>query len=157
MKWGVEHESKALKAYIEHQHRTGHTDLTVCPVGFHISISHPFLSASPNGGVYDPSTIGEPYGFAEVKCPFKHRDSTPQMACSDPHFCSELSSTGEIHLKRKHPYYYQIQGQTAIHVGARPWCDFIVYCNRPTLARTNNSRSQTVTSTALSNSDRTYI
>ena len=124
IKWG-EHETKALKTYIQHQHRTGHTELTVCPVGFHVSISHPFLGASPDGGVYDPSTIGEPYGFAEVKCPFKHRDSTLQMACSDPHFCSELTSTGEIHLKRKHPYYYQIQGQMAI--GDHPWCDFIVY------------------------------
>ena len=100
IKWGIEHESEALKAYVEYQHRTGHTELTVCPVGFHVSISHPFLGASPDGGVYDPSNIGEPYGFAEVKCPFKHRDNTPQQACSDPNFCSELTSTGEIRFKK---------------------------------------------------------
>ena len=58
IKWGIEHESEALKVYEEHQHRTGHTDLTVCPVGFHVSISHPLLGASPDGGVYDPSNIG---------------------------------------------------------------------------------------------------
>ena len=75
IKWGIEHESEALKAYEEHQHRTGHTELTVRPVGFCVSISHPFLGASPDG-VYVPSNIGEPYGFAEVKCPFKHRDKT---------------------------------------------------------------------------------
>ena len=41
--------------------------------------------------------------------------------------------------------------------GACVNCAIIAMCNRPTLARTNNSRSQTVTSTALSNSDRTFI
>lgn len=61
IKWGIEHESEALKAYEEHQHKTGYTELTVCPVGFHVSISHPFLGASPDGGVYDPSNVGEPY------------------------------------------------------------------------------------------------
>ena len=45
-----------------------------------------------------------------------------------PHFCSELTAAGKIHLKRKHPYYYQIKGQMAI--GARPWCDFIVYTSK---------------------------
>ena len=91
IKWGIEHESEALKAYEEHQHKTGYTELTVCPVGFHVSISHPFLGASPDGGVYDPSNVGESYGFAEVKCQFKHRDSTPEQACSDPHFCCVLT------------------------------------------------------------------
>ena len=65
IKWGIEYEPEALKAYEEHQHKTGHTGLTVCLVGFHVSTSHPFLGAFPDGGVYDPSTAGEPYGFAE--------------------------------------------------------------------------------------------
>ena len=128
IQWGIEHESEALKAYEKHQHKTGHAELTVCPVGFHVSTSHPFLGASPDGGVYDPSNIGEPYGFAEVKCPFKHRNSTPEQACSDPHFCCVLTSSGEIRLKKHHPYYCQIQGQMAI--GVRPWCDFIVYTSK---------------------------
>ena len=66
IKWGIEHESEALKACEEHQHRTGHTELT-CAAGFHVSISHPFLGASPDGGVYDPSNIGEPYGLRRSK------------------------------------------------------------------------------------------
>ena len=73
IKWGIEHESEALEAYEEHQNRTGHTELTVRLVGFCVSIRQSFLGASPDGGVYDPSNIGEPYGFAEVKCPFKHQ------------------------------------------------------------------------------------
>ena len=125
IKWGIEHEPEALKAYEEHQHKTGHT---VCPVGFHVSTSYPFLDASPDGGVYDPSNIGEPYEFAEVKRPFKHRDKTPQQACTDPHFCCALTSSREIHLKKRHPYYCQIQGQMAI--GIHPWFDFIVYTSK---------------------------
>ena len=128
IKWGIEHESEALKAYEEHQHKAGHTELTVCPVGFHVSTSHCFLGASPDGGVYDPSNTAEPYGFAEVKCPFKHRDNTPEQACSDSQFCCSLTSSGEIHLKKRHPYYCQVQGQMAI--GVRPWCDFIVYTSK---------------------------
>ena len=99
IKWGIEHESEALKAYEKHQHKTGHAELTVCSVGFHVSTSHPFLGASPDGGVYDTSNFGEPYGFAEVKCPLKHSNSTPEQACSDPHVCCVLTSSGEICLK----------------------------------------------------------
>ena len=98
IRWGIESESKALEAYVKHQHRTGHSELTVCSVGFHVSISHPFLGATPDGGVYDPFDASEPYGFEEVKCPFKHRDIRPQDACNDPNFCCELTS-GECRLK----------------------------------------------------------
>ena len=128
IKWGIDHESEALKSYEEYQHKAGHTGLTVCLVGFHVSTSHPFLGASPDGGVYDPSNVGEPYGFVEVKCPFKHRDNTPEQACTDPNFCSSLTSSGEISLKKRHSYYCQIQGQMAI--GDRPWCDFIIYTSK---------------------------
>ena len=58
IKWGIELESEALKAFL------------------HVGVS-------PDGGVYDRSNIGEPYGFAEVKCPFKHCDRTPQQACQN--------------------------------------------------------------------------
>lgn len=118
IKWGIDHESEALRAYEEHQHKAVHTGLTVRPVGFHDSTSHPFFGASPDSGVYDPSNVGEPYGFVEVKYPFKHRDNTPEQACTDLNFCCSLSSSGEIPLKKRHCYYCQIQGQMAI--GDRP-------------------------------------
>ena len=31
-------------------------------------------------------------------------------------------------MKKRHPYYCQIQGQMAI--GVHPWCDFIVYTSK---------------------------
>jgi len=70
----VKNEALAIQAYIQHQQCNGHDGLTVCKVGFHVSRSHPFLGASPDGGVYDPS-CEQPYGFIEVKCPYsRHRD-----------------------------------------------------------------------------------
>lgn len=71
----MKHEAEAIQAYIQHQQRNGHDGLTVCSVGFHVSPSHPFIGASPDGGVYDPSA-DQPYGFIEIKCPYSHRNHT---------------------------------------------------------------------------------
>ena len=87
------------------------------------------LGASPDGAVYDPSSLSQPFGFLEIKCPFKHRIVTPQEACRDPTFCCTYSSTAQhVVLKRSHPYFAQVQGQMAI--GNRPWCDFVIYTTK---------------------------
>ena len=52
--------------------------MVVAPCGFFISKSHPFLGASPDGAVYDPSSLNQPFGFLEIKCPYKHKNVTPQ-------------------------------------------------------------------------------
>ena len=31
---------------------------------------YPFLGATPDGTVYDPSNLAHPFGFLEVKCPY---------------------------------------------------------------------------------------
>ena len=124
--WGIDHEPGAITAYIEHQHQNGHHGLIVTNVGFHISVKHPFLGASPDGGVYDPS-CEQPYGFVEVKCTYSHRDKTPREACEDKGFFCALS-TNDVTLKRQHRYFCQVQGQML--VGERPWCDFVVYTNK---------------------------
>ena len=84
--WGKTHESIAITEYVKYQHSHGHPSLTVTPVGFHISLSHPYLGASPDGAVYDPSTASEPFGFVEVKCPYTARNMTPVEACSGSSF-----------------------------------------------------------------------
>ena len=130
--WGIQQEPKAIEAYKKHQNDIGHSGLTVCPVGFIVSLTYPFLGASPDGGAHDPSSTQYPFGFVEVKYPYNHRDDTPFEACSDPSFCCELQHSSSGHtsvvLKRSHPYYCQIQGQLA--VGNRPWCDFVVYTRK---------------------------
>ena len=130
--WGIENESKAIEQYISYQHQQRSKELTVGPCGFLISGSHPFLGATPDGTVYDPSNIQQPFGFLEVKCPYTHRNHTPLEACSSPGFCCKVESQSHhgaiIKLRRNHAYFAQVQGQMA--VGGRPWCDFVVFTNK---------------------------
>lgn len=130
--WGIVHESVAMEEYTKYQHSHGHADLTVTPCGFHISKSYPFLGASPDGAVYDPSSTNQPFGFLEIKCPFSFRNITPMEACSHHNFfCTlqnDINGTPQVVLRPQHPYYSQVQGQMG--VGDRPWCDFVVYTTK---------------------------
>ena len=114
----------AVQAYTEHQNNSGHHGLTVCSVGFYLSKSHPFLGASPDGSVYDP-TSDQPYGFVEIKCPYSHHYHTPAEACTDKNFFCTVESGNVVTLRQTSKYFCQVQGQMA--VGERPWCDFVVY------------------------------
>jgi hypothetical protein len=128
-KYGIENEQVALKKYIACQKAEGHPDIVVSPSGFHICAEHPFLGASPDGSVYDPSNIQQPFGFLEIKCPYSCRLQTPAEACGMSGFCCSLdSSSAKLLLKEGHPYYSQIQGQMAI--GERPWCNFVIYTTK---------------------------
>ena len=128
-KYGLEKEAVAVKEYVSHQHSYGHPDLTVSPSGFIVSCTHSFLGASPDGVVYDPSNMSQPFGFLEVKCPYSARNVTPVEACTLPGFCCETDmTTGLLTLKKGHPYYSQVQGQMAI--GERPWCNFVVFTGK---------------------------
>ena len=107
MAWGRSNKSLALEQYKQTKLASGHENMVVTQSGLWVSPDHPFLGASPDAAVYDPS---EPhaYGFAEVKCPYKHRDSTPEEACADPSFCCELlkseSGVEQLKLKKQHVY-----------------------------------------------------
>ena len=128
-KYGINNESIAIQEYVSFQNTHGHPDLTVSASGFIIDTSHSFLGASPDDTVYDPSDIQEPFGFVEIKCPFTVRNQNPVEACSSPgFFCTVNTATGELHLKESSVYYSQVQGQMGI--GARPWCDFVVYTKK---------------------------
>ena len=123
--WGKTHEHTAIKQYEEVQKENGHRDLYACPSGFVVCEEYPFLGASPDCVVYDPSNPN-PFGLAEVKCPYSCRSLTPEESCSRPSFfCTLDQATSKLKLKRSHPYYCQVQGQMAIT--KRQWCDFIVF------------------------------
>ena len=87
--WGIANKSLAVDAYVQFMKSCGH-DVVVCSSGFLISSSHPFLGASPGGAVYDPTSISQPYGFLEIKCPYTVRDRNPEDACSSDGFCCTL-------------------------------------------------------------------
>lgn len=126
--WGIEHEPIAIAEYVEHQRRHGHVSLTATSSGLVVCKSHPFLAASPDGAVYDPSDAQQPLGYLEVKCPFSQKNATPVDACSSPGFCCVLDESLQPRLKRNHHYFAQVQGQMAI--GQRPWCDFVIYTTK---------------------------
>lgn len=98
----------------------------------YISKTHPFLGASPDSTVYDPSTPDEPFGFLEIKCPYTHRNITPMEASLTSRFCSSpqvsMSGSTQLCLLEHHPYFAQVQGQMA--VGGRPWSDFVLFTTR---------------------------
>ena len=129
IQYGIDNEPVALGEYVSYQQSHGHPSLSVAPSGFFVSHIHPFLGATPDGAVYDPSDIANPFGFLEIKCPFTARNVLPSEACDDSTFCCTFDSrTNAPTLKRSHNYYCQTQGQMAI--GERPWCDFVVYTKK---------------------------
>ncbi len=128
-RYGIEMEPVAIEAYVQHQHNHGLPDLVVTASGFHVSSSHTFLGATPDGSVYDPHYTAEPFGFLEVKCPFSAKDVEPYEACTKPNFFSTVNKdTNTIELKESHSYYCQVQGQ--MEVGKRQWCDFVIYTQK---------------------------
>ena len=128
LSYGWSMEKTALDAYIKHQQEHGHPNLVTAATGLIISHSHPFLAASPDATVYDSSNVSEPYGFVEIKCPFKYQNETPALAASNNDFFLEQESDGQLVLKRSHVYFSQVQGQMG--VGNRNWCDFVTYTKK---------------------------
>ena len=129
--WGKKNEPVALEKYQQKQQDCGHHGLYYCPSGFVVSEHHPYLGASPDAVVHDP-TEANPFGLAEVKCPYSHRNQSPLQAAESKDFCCniELNSDGEstLRLKRSHPYFCQVQGQMAIT--ERTWYDFVIYTEK---------------------------
>ena len=128
--WGKENELIALKKYVEQKTSSGHAGLIAVKAGFVICEEIPFLGASPDAYVNDPTSVDQ-FGLAEIKCPYKYRDLSPQDAAMNPDFCCSLDNEGgvrSLQLKRGHTYYSQVQGQLAIT--ERRWCNFTVYTKK---------------------------
>ena len=98
---------EAIEQYTKYQQANGHPALLVTKSGFLVNPSVPFLGASPDGAVYDPSNSDQPFGFLEVKCPYSARNMTPLKGAANASFCC---SDGKLILKRQHAYFAQVQG-----------------------------------------------
>lgn len=111
--FGRLHEKDAIMKYQEIQN----VDVKEC--GLFVDRFRPFLGATPDGLVNDD-------GLVEVKC--LPSVTTPLKECvkeKGKNTCLEINRKGDLTLKKKHNYYYQIQGQ--LNVTERNWCDLIVY------------------------------
>ncbi|KAG0432518.1 hypothetical protein HPB47_020769 [Ixodes persulcatus] len=134
MRYGRMHEGDAVAAY--EQLMAAQVDsLEVHETGLHIHPVYSFVAASPDRIV---TKDGEE-GILEVKCPSPKVGLTPLEACKqDKTFCCEEVG-GEIRLKKRHAYYYQVQGQMA--VTGHKWCDFVFWTNNKTVARSTHTET----------------
>uniref|UniRef100_A0A3Q3AYZ8 YqaJ viral recombinase domain-containing protein n=1 Tax=Kryptolebias marmoratus TaxID=37003 RepID=A0A3Q3AYZ8_KRYMA len=87
--------------------------VNVLPVGFIIHPDTPYLGATPDGRVYDPSE-SPPFGLVEVKSSTKNDVSqVAHLKVYNGHAC----------LRCSYAYFWQVQGQLAIT--GLEWCDFV--------------------------------
>ena len=126
-RYGSLNEATTISQYVTHQHGTGHPGLEVQQCGLFVSPVNPWLAASPDGLVTDPSGSENHSGLLEVKTPFSVRNKTLDEACSGKTFCLEKKGS-KFKLKRKHDYYYQVQCQ--LYCTNTSWCDFVVRTER---------------------------
>ena len=121
-KYGLTNEHETRQAYVQQMQAT-HPGLVTQRVGLVVSITHPWIAASPDDLVTDPSAPN-PYGVAEYKTPLSAKGLTIEAACESlNNFCLKKDkTTSTISLRRTHQYYYQVQGQ--LFCTGREWCDF---------------------------------
>jgi len=123
--YGREHKNDAISAYIKYQRNCRGVVVEAHECGLVVDKTLPWLAASPDGIVFDPSEKDNKRGCLEVKCPFSCEKKTVLEANrSVPAFCL-IEQGGGIFLSKSHGYYYQVQ--TEMHVTNSKWCDFVVW------------------------------
>ena len=108
--WGCEHESSARVAYINLM-EFSHTAFFCKESGLVVSLTHPFIGASPDGVVHC-ECCG--HGVIEIKCPYCIRDEDPGTA----------SCLLDGKLSHKHAYFYQVQ--TQLFTSSASYADIII-------------------------------
>ena len=103
----------------------GHDRLYVRSSGFVISQDHPFLGASPDAAVYDPTEV-DAFGLAEVK--YSCHQLTPVEACSHANFCCALATNGNLTLQKDHVYYFQVMTSYKLWSFNAPACTLSSTC-----------------------------
>jgi len=97
----MHNEGKAHNIY------TTQTGFAIRICGLVVNSSLPWLSASPDAVLIDPSKSS--VGLLEIKCPYTNRLSTVEEPSSDPNFFAEMFD-GKVTLKCNHKHIYQVQG-----------------------------------------------
>ena len=121
-RWGNLHEDTARQQYTNMLQKE-HVHLQVEKCGLIVNADFPYMGSSPDGLV-SCSCCGQKSGCLEIKCSFKHRQSSMFEACKDRDFCL-FSRDRKYFLKTTHPYYSQVQCQ--IFTLSTDYCDFAVW------------------------------
>ena len=127
-RYGATMEDTVRQEYQTYQRQNGHPNLKVDNCGLFVSLCNPWLAATPDGVVDDPS---EPQrlGLIEIKNPYTARNQTLMEAAQKSAFCLEQNKNdSSFRLKRRHDYFYQVQ--TQLYCTARHWCDFTVQTSK---------------------------
>ena len=96
-KYGLTNENETRKAYVEKMQAT-HPSLVTLRVGLVISTTHPWIAASPDDLVTDPSAPN-PYGVAEYKTPPSAKGLTIAAACDSlSNFCLKDNTTSDSYF-----------------------------------------------------------
>ena len=76
-----------------------HKSFTVYDCRLVVNPSHPYLGASPDGKVFDPTSTS-PFALLEIKCPYTWRNNSMEEACQDSNFpCAMIN--GVPRLKKR--------------------------------------------------------
>jgi len=127
IKHGKQNESTARALYAYDMQKKNRK-FTVYETGLVVDPSLPFLGASPDGKVFDPTEV-EAFGLLEIKAPFTWRNNSFLEACQDNNFtCHVVDGQRRLKVNHKSGYYAQIQGQLVL--SGLPWCDFVVFLTR---------------------------
>ena len=124
-RWGILQEETTKAKYLAEKQKTS-PGITTSQSGLVISTENPWLAASPDSLVIDP-TENPPQGIVEFKNPYSVRNNTIYEATSSKKgFCLNVDNeTGELSLKTNHEYVYQVQ--CTIHCTQHQWCDKIFH------------------------------
>ncbi|KAM9543371.1 uncharacterized protein ACIB01_011222 isoform 1-T2 [Guaruba guarouba] len=128
MAWGVHNEKVAVQAYEQLKSQAVGKPVRVEDCGLFIDRDKKWIAASPDGIIKEAAT-GKALGLLEVKCPYKHRNSTVRDACNDKDFCLKMEGDSYA-LKKDHAYFTQVQCQLAA-TGFQQ-ADFVVHTNKET-------------------------
>ena len=124
-RYGCAKEEETIQLYIAHQRSHGHPELSVEKCGLFVSVTNPWIAASPDGVVRNPGDTSK--GLVEVKNPFSMKDKSLAEACKSSAFCLE-NKDNTFRLKVKHDYFYQVQCQ--IYCTNSDWCDFVLQTDK---------------------------
>ena len=108
---GLVHEKTAISRF------ESVTGRKVSPCGLYIDVEHPFLAATPDGLVDDGKLV-------EEKCPFKAKNNKI-LPGQLKNFLFLEERDGEVKLKKRHSYFFQVQGQ--MKISGKQSCYFITF------------------------------
>ena len=124
-RWGLDNEESSVPIYLAWLREVRQSvDATINnKCGLVISHTHPWLAATPDGWVYDP-TATPSHGLVEFKNPHAYRNSSLNDAITTKKCECLTTETGCKQLNCTHTYYYQVQ--MAMFCTKREWCDFFI-------------------------------